>query len=196
MPVARRNTITLSDEAIQALVAERAQFQRFLSKRLGSAADADDLLQESLLRALQRGGGLRRGERVIPWFYRILRHGVADHYRRGSAEKRRLDRVAQELESDDHAPRPADWDRAVCACFEGLLPALKPRYAELIRRVDLRGEMAVVVARSLKLSPGAFNVALHRARQALRRRLEVFCGACSRKHCLACGCQAATPRKR
>jgi len=36
--------------------------------------------------------------------------------------------------------RRQDWDAAVCACFRGLLPTLKPRYAEVIRRIDLRGE--------------------------------------------------------
>jgi RNA polymerase sigma-70 factor (ECF subfamily) len=187
--VAARNVVTLSDDAINTLVAERAAFHRFLSRRVGSDTLADDLLQESLLRALRRGESLRRGERAVPWFYRILRHAVADHFRGQAADKRKVDRLSQELKNDGAADTPStDWDRTVCACFEGLLKTLKPRYAEILRRVDLRGEMKIVVARELKLSAGAFNVALHRARQALRRRLEVFCGACSRERCLACAC--------
>ncbi len=194
--IARRNAVTLSDDAINALVTERAAFHRFLARRLGNAAQADDLLQEGLLRALQRGSTLRRGERVVPWFYRILRHAVADHFRGRAAEKRKADRLWREI-GDEVATVPTpDLDRAVCSCFEGLLGALKPRYAEILRRVDLRGEMKVVVARELKLSPGAFDVALHRARRALRRRLEVFCGACSREHCLACACDQTGRRVR
>jgi RNA polymerase sigma-70 factor (ECF subfamily) len=188
MAKARDTSVTLSDDAIHALVAERARFHGFLTKRLGNAAEADDLLQESLLRALQRGEGLRRGERVVPWFYRILRNGVADHFRRNAADRRKVARFANELDNVSAAPALDEWERAVCACFEGLLPSLKPRYAEIIRRVDLRGEMKIVVARDLKLTPGAFHVTLHRARSALRRRLEIFCGACSREHCLACAC--------
>jgi hypothetical protein len=37
---------------------------------------------------------------------------------------------------------------------------------------------------------------LHRARNALRQRLEIFCGACSRDHCLACDCEARELRRR
>lgn len=193
MKRAARNSrpVTLSDEAIEALVAHREKFRRFLTRRVGSTTEVDDLMQDSLLRALQRGGGLRRGERVVPWFYRVLRNSVTDHFRRGAANKRNLERLERELDRAHDHTRAPEWDRAVCACFEGLLPSLKPRYAEIIRRVDLRGETHAEVARELKLSPGAFDVALHRARRALRRRLEFFCGACSREHCLACTCEQA-----
>ncbi|HVS52439.1 MAG TPA: sigma-70 family RNA polymerase sigma factor [Opitutaceae bacterium] len=183
----QRQAAALSDAAIHALVAERAAFHRFLSRRVGSESTADDLLQESLLRALQRGESLRRGERVVPWFYRILRHAIADHFRHQAADARKVDRLSPELDSaGDHAPR--DWERAVCSCFEGLLPSIKPRYAEILRRIDLNGELKVMVARDLKMSAATLNVTLHRARAALRRRLEVFCGACSKEHCLACAC--------
>lgn len=189
---ARRPDSTLSDLAIQALVTERAAFHRFLSRRVGSDSTADDLLQDSLLRALQRGECLRRGERVVPWFYRILRHAIADHFRHGATDARKVDRLSAELDSAGD-PAPRDWERAVCSCFEGLLTSIKPRYAEILRRIDLNGELKVMVARDLKMSVATLNVTLHRARAALRRRLEIFCGACSKEHCLACACE---PTKR
>lgn len=76
----------------------------------------------------------------------------------------------------------------MCACFLGLLPGLRPRYAELIRRIDLNGEPKTAVSRDLKIKVATLDVAIHRARRALRRRLEVLCGACSRAKCLACFC--------
>ena len=185
----QRHAPALSDVAIHALVTERAAFHRFLSRRVGSESVADDLLQESLLRALQRGESLRRGERVVPWFYRILRHAIADHFRHRAVDIRKVDRLSAEMDSATSvANPPRDWDRAVCSCFEGLLAAIKPRYAEILRRIDLNGELKVVVARDLRMSSATLNVSLHRARSALRRRLEVFCGACSKEHCLACAC--------
>ena len=71
------------------------------------------------------------------------------------------------------------------ACFARLLPLLNPRYAELIRRIDLDAEFRIVVARDLKLSGPQCDLVLHRARSALRRRLEILCGASSREECLA-----------
>lgn len=167
---------------------ERKTFQRFLVRQVGNTADAEDILQESLLKALQQGEGLKRNEKIIPWFYRILRNATVDHFRRKGSEARRAESLHRDLNSAGQSDAQSQWERAVCRCFEGLLPALKPRYAELIRRVDLLNEAKLEVAADLGISVTTLSVALHRARQALRRRLEIFCGACSRELCLACAC--------
>lgn len=180
--------LALSEIDVAVLVAQHATFRRFLLARLGNPADTDDVLQRALLQALARGGSLRRGERVVAWFYRALRNALVDHFQRKQADARRAERVLNELRingSDVIAPA-AEWDAAVCTCFAGLLPLLKPRYAELIRRVDLDGELKVVAMRELKLSSARFDLVLHRARSALRRRLEIFCEACSCEKCLVC----------
>ncbi len=180
-----------SREVIDAIVSERARFQRFLTARTGSEAEAEDLLQQSLLKALQHGAQLRRGEKAVPWFYRILRNAIADHYRQKTSRQRRTDSLWSDMRAagEDLAAPPNDWNNAVCTCFRGLLPGLKPRYAELIRRIDLNGEPKIAVSRDLKIKVGTLDVALHRARYALRQRLEVLCGACSREKCLACFCR-------
>ncbi len=179
-----------SERAIAAIVTERARFLRFVSSRIGDEATAEDVLQESLLRALQANDGLRRGESAVAWFYRILRNAISDHFRKKGTESRRAETFLSDLKAREEnvSIPPADWDAAVCACFRGLLPALKPRYAEVIRRVDLRGEAKQEVGRDLKISPATMDVLLHRARTALRQRLTVFCGACSREKCIECLC--------
>lgn len=188
-PAVDGNTIAL-------LVAERARFHRFITARTGDAAWADDVLQESLLRTINGRETLRRGESAVAWFYRVLRNAIVDHCRKRGSEKRRIEYLLADLEArgeDVDAP-PTEREKAVCLCFRGLLPALKSRYAEVIRRVDLRSESKLAVARDLKISRATMDVLLHRARQALRKHLEIFCGSCSREHCLACRCkQSDTP---
>jgi RNA polymerase sigma-70 factor (ECF subfamily) len=180
---------TLSPIGVEALVSERERFRRFLIRRVGNANDAEDILQESLLKALQQGDRLKRNEKIIPWFYRILRNATVDHFRRNGSEARKATNLYNEMNSTGPADARVDhWERAVCRCFEGLLPSLKPRQAELIRRIDLLNEPKHAVATHLKISAATLNVAHHRARQSLRRRLEIFCGACSREQCLACAC--------
>lgn len=85
---------------------------------------------------------------------------------------------------EDFAEPPKDWNRAVRACFSGLLQGLNPRYVKLIQRIDLNGESKTAVSRELKIKVGTLDVALHRARNSLRQRLEFFCGACSREKCV------------
>lgn len=57
---------------------------------MDDAALADDVLQESLLRALEQSENLRRGESAVAWFYRILRNAITDHYRKKRSESRRM----------------------------------------------------------------------------------------------------------
>lgn len=72
--------------------------------------------------------------------------------------------------------------------LKALLPGLKPREAELVRRIELCDESVASVAGALGISPGAVSAALHRARATLRKGLEEFCGECARGGCLDCHC--------
>ena len=189
--------MNLSPSAVDTLVSEHAKFRRFLERRVGNAAAAEDILQDGLLKALQYGGELRRGEKVTPWFYRILRNAIVDHYRHTGTESRKAEGLLNELKTHgEFHPHQKDWERAVCSCFQGLLPELNPRYAQLLRRIDLEAEPKDAVADDLRISIGTLNVTLHRARKALRQRLEIFCGACSQDHCLACACKETHRRSK
>lgn len=157
------------------LLAQRQTFKAFLISRLGNDADAEDLLQTGLVKAMERSGEIEHAEKAVAWFYRLLRNVLIDHVRsRGSAAQRDHAWASNALAlSDDR-----EAGRQICACFERLLPTLKPTQAELIRRVELRGEPVAAVALALGLSANNASVTLHRARAALRAKLMDFCGDC------------------
>lgn len=126
-----------------------------------------------------------------------MRNAIADHYRQQQRENGQLSRLWTEMRAsgDDRVSPPPDWEAEVCACFRALLPTLKPRYSEVLRRIDLRDQEKHQVARELSITVATLDVVLHRARTALRERLEVFCGACSRDQCLACACRVRERRR-
>lgn len=166
------------------LLAHRHAFRAFLASRLGNEADAEDLLQNGLVKALQRADEVRDGEKVVAWFYQVLRHVLIDHVRsRQAAAKRDEAWVTQAATLADDP----EAERHLCACFEKLLPTLKPAQAELLRRVELQGESVGRVAIALGITANSASVTLHRARAELRKRLVDFCGDCA---CLEdCGCE-------
>jgi RNA polymerase sigma-70 factor (ECF subfamily) len=69
-----------------------------------------------------------------------------------------------------------------------LIPTLKPEYADLIQRLDLKGEITDEVAAALDLNANNLRVRHHRARQQLRERLEQTCRMCAKHGCLDCTC--------
>lgn len=158
------------------LLAQRHLFKAFLVSRIGNDADAEDLLQIGLVKALQHADEVKDSEKAVAWFYRILRNVITDHARSRNAARKRDDAwtASSVVLADD-----ADTERQICACFEKLLPTLKPAHAELLRRVELQGDSVFHAASALGITPNNASVTLHRARGELRTKLVDFCGDCS-----------------
>lgn len=167
-----------------ALLAHHGRFLGFLERRLGSRAEAEEVLQAAYVRALERGVPGDAGERVVAWFYRVLRNALVDRARRGDAARRAAERLARELE----APEEPALHQAVCACMHDLLPGLKAEYAGVVRAVDLEERSLAEVAASEGITVNNATVRLHRARQALKTQLLRACGACAAHGCLDCSC--------
>jgi RNA polymerase sigma-70 factor (ECF subfamily) len=178
------------DTLMQRLLAEESAFRAFLRKRLSDDALAEDLLQQSLVKAVERGHELHNHDSAVSWFYRILRNALVDYYRSHAADRRKVEGLLDELvaSGEDKMPGLDEVRPALCACLAPLVSQLRPAYADLIRRIDLEGESPAALARELNITPNNLTVRLHRARQALRATLEDTCGICTKHGCLNCTC--------
>jgi RNA polymerase sigma factor (sigma-70 family) len=172
-------------ELADRLVANHRAFLAFLERRVGSRAEAEDLLQEAFVKSLESASTLRDEESVVAWFYRTLRNTVIDHHRRRAAAARTRDAFARELET---AEAPAEVQAVICECLGELAATLKPEYAEAIRRVDLGGSSVQAYAAEAGIGASNAGVRLHRAREALRKRVRQSCGSCAEHGCLDCSC--------
>lgn len=183
-PAARARPASV--RAVGALVENHRRFLAFLERRVGSRESAEEILQDAFVRGLERAGEIRDEERAVAWFYRLLRRAVADHFRERAAEARGIGALAREL-ADAHE-LPPELAAELCHCFEALLPALRPAYAEILRRVDLGGLRPVEFAAEAGIPANRAMVRLHRARRALRERLALACRTCAEHGCLDCRC--------
>jgi RNA polymerase sigma-70 factor (ECF subfamily) len=177
----------LEQRALDILVARKAQLLVYLERRVGSRADAEDLLQAAMLRLLDKGKSVRQKDKLMPWFYRLLHNLIVDWYRKRAASGKLRKRLKEE-------PQPAADVRAdlfdeACACVLDVLVTLKPAYADLVRRVDLDDQPLATAARELRISVGNVSVRLHRARRALLKGLRAVCGACLEHSRVACDCR-------
>lgn len=133
--------------------------------------EAEDVVQETFIRAWQRRGELRDPGAVVPWLSRIARNAARDRLRWW---KRRPDRERAGAERADELPgadlqlaageRAAEVRRALDVLSE------KHRVILLLREVeDMSYEQ---IAELLDLPIGTVESRLHRARGALARKLE------------------------
>lgn len=179
-------------EMIGVLVDNHRRFLAFLQRRVKDPADAEDILQAAFLKSVKKGDTIRSGETVVAWFYRLLRNALIDHYRHTGAEQKALSRAGA-LSLDGPQSEP-EVERAICQCVLHLLPTIHEDYAVLLRRVDLEGLGIADVAAETGMTPNNVRVKLHRARTALRKRLELSCGTCAEHGCLDCTCGHARGR--
>lgn len=171
------------------LLANHHRFQQFLERRLGRADLAEEILQDAYVKASTTRAPPDE-ESAVAWFYRVLRNALIDHHRRADSEQRALAALQAEPagEPDPEGEPDAALLRAVCHCIEGLLGTLKPEYAQAVRRVDMEDAGLPELAAEAGISSGNAAVRLHRARQAMRKRIEQCCGACARHACLHGDC--------
>lgn len=172
-------------EILSVLFEKRDVFRRFL-KRHAPTMDADDVLQGAYTRATERQQELASVDDPDAWFYRVLRNAVVDQARRASARSRATEALAHETPEAVETELPA----RPCKCLHQELEALKPEYQESIRRVDVDGERVIDLAGELGISANNAMVRLHRARKALKKRVEHTCGACAGEGCRDCSCGA------
>lgn len=172
------------EAAIESLLSHRKKLIAFVKKRTGDPDLAEDLFQEALLRAV-RSAPDEGEERLLSWFYRVLRNAIIDHYRRGAADARRLEAAASALE---HLSE--ETEQELCACFVELLPSLKPEYRDMIESLELKAEPPEAAARRLGIDRNNLKVRRFRARQQLKERLEETCRTCAKHGCLDCTCKS------
>ncbi len=167
------------------LVENLQKFVAFARSKLRDPHLAEDVVQESLLKALTADRKPASREDTITWFYRILRRSIIDMYRRTDARNRALENFSAE---NSESPDP-ETEAEICRCFRALMADLPPQYRTLLERIDLGGEDISAVASTLGERPNNVTVRLHRARKRLKASVEQLCRTCSVHGCVDCTCE-------
>ena len=151
----------------QLLGALSGHLRAYFARRLGpSAAETEDLVQETLLAIHLKRDTYDPRQPFSPWAYAIGRYKLLDHFRRARVRRAVPLEDAGVLLADETAE-----EGAVRRDLETLLSDLPPRQRALIQDVKLTGYSIDEAARRQGLTPGAAKVAIHRSLQRLARKV-------------------------
>jgi len=158
-------------------------YDRYYSRMHGYAASmlrdraaADDVVQETFLRAQASFEELRDPERLSAWLFRIAHNLCMDHLR-----ARQSSRVDPDADPDlagacDAAWVQRDLERGEMGdCVREKIDTLPARDRAVILLYDLMELSQQEIADVLGIEVGAVKVRLHRARKRLREVLENAC---------------------
>jgi RNA polymerase sigma-70 factor, ECF subfamily len=145
-------------------------------RMLGSALDAEDLAQETLLRAWRALGRFEPRARFQTWLYRIATNACLDELERRPRRPEPIDPFPDR--PSDASASPTHDPAARYAIREGMELALLRAIQELPGRQravlifrDVLGWSAAEVAELLESTVASVNSALQRARATIERRL-------------------------
>jgi RNA polymerase sigma-70 factor (ECF subfamily) len=178
-----------SPAPVTTLLENHRAFLRYLERRVGDRALAEDILQDAFARLVARPEQAPQGEAIVPWFYRTLRNAAIDQFRRRGAADRAYEAFAREL--DSHDTPSGDMEAEICACVSRLAATLKPEYAEALQAIEVGGTPVKTFGEQKGLSPSNAAVRVFRAREALKKRVTESCGTCAEHGCVNCTCKRA-----
>jgi len=178
-----------SPAPLDVLLENHRVFLRYLERRVGDRALAEDILQDAFIKVIERPDQAPIDEGLVPWFYRTLRNAAIDRFRRREAAGRAVEGFARELET--HAAPEPELEAEICSCIGRLAGTLKPEYAEALQAIDVHGTPVKAFAEQKGLSVSNAGVRVFRARQALKKRLVDSCGTCAEHGCQNCTCQTS-----
>lgn len=167
---------TGSAEAFEELIRLHSpRVYRMLVRVVGNVADAEDVVQETFLKAWRALPGFRGEARFSTWLYRIAMN-EANRRLAWAAQRATLPIDDVVLEVPDLREGPAALAEAaeVEEQLERSIAELPPHYRAAVVLRDVEGLTNEEAAEVLGLDVRNFKSRLHRGRMAIRRRLEEF----------------------
>lgn len=156
---------------------------RFSLLVCGHAEDAEDVMQDALLKTYQYVNRIQEPEAFRTWLYKTVRNACLMKRRRRVGEPAHHVSIEQGTVSDDGEPqalavqdrgRPADrlmMDAWIGERLRQALAGLPPAYRAIVVLRDVEGLSTREVAVILRISEANVKTRLHRARLMMRRQL-------------------------
>jgi RNA polymerase sigma-70 factor (ECF subfamily) len=160
-------------EIVSHLVAERQSLTAFALKLTRDPAAAEDLVQDTCLRALTAARRYSPGTSVRAWVTSVMYRLFIDEYRRNRSERIRRERLLAESSHGDlvvasEPPPPAPWETVSLADVRRALEQLPPPQRATFELCGLQGLSYEEAAMRLGIPSRTVGTRLLRARARLR----------------------------
>src|SRR5215471_10778415 len=130
---------------------------------------AEDLVQDTLERALRAASRFRSGTNLRAWLMRIMRNLFTDRCRRSALLRNVTAQAVPDVEVQ--APAANYLDLVSMADVDAALQEIGPRHREIFLLAYVKRMPYGAIARQLSISPSTVGTRLWRAKAKLRRAL-------------------------
>jgi RNA polymerase sigma-70 factor (ECF subfamily) len=149
---------------------------RLIARHVSDPRDAEDVLQDVMLRIHRHAGDMDDYENLGAWVHQVTRSAVVDFYRRRGARPEQAVGSSVEVAAGTPDPRPSEELRTELArCLRPLLGGLNDKYREALELTELGSLSQVAAADRLGLSTSGMKTRVQRARAQMHELLLECC---------------------
>lgn len=160
------STQKLDRRALEAMLSGlRPKLHRYCARMAGSVIDGEDIVQETLMKALQAVDGGAAVERPEQWLFRIAHNAAQDHLRRRRRERSRI--TEADMTTIEDPSGNADSRLAAAASLRSFMRLSVAQRGAVIL-VDVLGLSLHETCEVTGATLAATKAALHRGRAQLR----------------------------
>jgi RNA polymerase sigma-70 factor (ECF subfamily) len=170
----------------------------FIRGRITDDAEAEDILQEVLIRIHRNLCCLREWSRMESWIYRITRNLIIDHYRKRKARVG----IPDDIEAAESPPLEEDAETRLAFSLRESVDELPEPYRQALVLSDYEGLSQKELAARMGISLSGAKSRVQRARRKLKDMLLACChfeldrrGKVIDYYPRCCGCNPADPRR-
>lgn len=159
---------SISQDQLQQL---RPKLYRLAYSWSHNAALAEDIVQETLIKALKNSGQLRDPALLNSWLFSILANCLRDHYRQ-YREMDDIEELDDYLHAHENTPEVAHTQSQIISRVRGAVACLPLGQRQVLTLVDLEELSYMEVASILNIPIGTVMSRLNRARLTLKGLLK------------------------
>jgi len=182
--------MVLTDEAGALFSTYHDRIHRYVLSLVHNPCEAEDVTQDTFLRAYARRDSLRDPNAVRGWLYRIATRVCLDRLRQRAApvslEGEEGARPVDSVPSASPSALEIAEREQTGACVQRCLDFLSDSYRAVILLHEAHSLTTAEIAQLLGESEGAIKIRLHRARRKLQEIMQMGCAVSESKNGVLC----------
>jgi RNA polymerase sigma-70 factor, ECF subfamily len=145
----------------------------FLLSKVKNSDDAEDLLQEILIKTHKNMGSLKDPKKFKSWLFQIARNTLIDYYRKPDIT---VSLESQLFELQEEKPNAQEaMLQQLSECITPFIKNLPEKYGDIVDAIDIQGASQKELAKALGLSHSAVKSRVQRGRQKLEELFQECC---------------------
>ncbi|CZF82466.1 RNA polymerase sigma factor SigZ [Grimontia marina] len=142
----------------------QTSLKAFIRSKVSNPDDAEDLLQDILVKTYTSLPSLHERSKLKPWLFQIANNAIIDFYRRKRFDSNDSDEVGNELWLDEESPSVV---QDLTKCILPFLHGLSESEAELLKAIEIDGVSQKDYAETHDINYSTLKSRLKKSRQNL-----------------------------